>query len=186
MKEITKEELDKILANHALWLEDKTQGKCADFKNADLRGAHLEGANLRGAHLERANLCGAHLEGADLCRAHLEGAALCEAHLEGANLRGAHLEGSDLSEAHLERANLRGAHLEGANLDFTSLPLSCGGLGWYIDERIAIQLIYHLCSMHCNDEKIIEVQNNLLPLANQFLHVGIDCKQLEPIKVKSE
>jgi hypothetical protein len=172
MKKITKEELDKILKEHTLWLEDKTQGKCADFSNADLRWAHLEGVNLREAHLEKANLSEAYLE-----RANLYGV-----HLEGADLRGAHLEGVNLCWAHLEGANLRWAHLEGADIDFTLMALSCKGLNWKIDKRTAAQLAYHLCSMECDDEEFIAIQNFALPFANQFHRIEVDCNKLEAQK----
>ena len=56
------------------------------------------------------------------------------ANLCGANLRGANLCG----------ANLYGADLYGADLDFSAFPLWCGGLGVHIDDKQAIQLLYHL------------------------------------------
>jgi hypothetical protein len=139
---MTQKEIYEMLASHALWLEDRTQGKCADFNHANLRLAHLEGADL------------------------------CEAHLEGADLYAAHLEGANLRLAYLERADLYKAHLEGANLDFTSLSLSCKGLGWYIDKRIAAQLAYHFCSMKCTDWQVIAAQNALIGLANESHLIG--------------
>ena len=48
----TKEELDKILENHAHWIREDIEGwrnMRADLGGADLRGANLLGANLRGA-----------------------------------------------------------------------------------------------------------------------------------------
>ena len=43
-----------------------------------------------------------------------------------------------------ERANLRRADLSDANLDYSAFPLWCGGLNVNIDDRQAIQLLYHL------------------------------------------
>lgn len=77
-----REELDKILRLHELWLAGKKGGAKADLRNADLRGAILEGANLLVA-----DLGGANLEGADLSMANLRGT-----HLLGTNLRGANLD----------------------------------------------------------------------------------------------
>ena len=74
-------ELDEILQLHKMWLNDEEGGKCADLRDADLRGANLQDANLRGANLRDADLRGANLRGANL---------------RGANLRGANLRGADL------------------------------------------------------------------------------------------
>ena len=57
---MTKEELQGILADHALWLENK------GGKRANLQGAQLRWAQLQGAHLQGADLTGAALTGADV------------------------------------------------------------------------------------------------------------------------
>ena len=84
---MTREELNKILIDHAHWIREDCNGW--ENMRANLRGADLIGANLRGA-----NLIGANLKGADL---------------RGANLRGADLYGADLYGADLTGANLYGA-----------------------------------------------------------------------------
>ncbi len=128
-------------------------------------GSLVERADLRGADLREADLEGAKLLGADLRGADLEGVDLREA-----DLRGADLEGVDLREA-----DLRGADLEGANIDFSSLPLQCGGLNWKVDKRIMAQIAYHICSMDVmGDEELLEYQRRLLPLADQFHRIGAD------------
>ncbi|MGL6342018.1 MAG: pentapeptide repeat-containing protein, partial [Waterburya sp.] len=76
----------------------------AEPVKADFREANLWGAYLEGAYLLKANLWGAYLEGAYLLKANLWGAYLVEASLREANLREANLE-----RANLERANLWGA-----------------------------------------------------------------------------
>jgi len=98
-------DLEKILADHALWLRDKG-GSCADLSCADLSCADLSCADLSGANLSCADLSCADLSCADLSRAYLNGADL-----SGADLSGAYLNGADLS-----RANLNGADLSRANL----------------------------------------------------------------------
>jgi hypothetical protein len=113
------------------------------------------------------------LSRADLSRANLSGADLSRANLSGADLSGANLSGADLSRA----------NLSGANLDFSCMPLKCGGLKWHIDKRIACQLAYHLCSMQCDDSEYIRLRNLLLPFANQFHRVD-ECGVLEPIEEK--
>jgi hypothetical protein len=72
---------------------------------------------------------------ANLQNADLRGADLWNAKLQGADLQGAKLQGADLQGADLWNAKLRGANLWGANLDFSCLPLKCGGLGWMIDKK---------------------------------------------------
>ena len=47
----------------------------------------------------------------------------------------------------LFRSNLSGADLSGADLDFSQLNLSCRGLNFRIDERIAKQLVYHVVNL---------------------------------------
>lgn len=77
--------------------------------------------------------------------------------------------------------NLRGANLRGADLDFSCLPLRCGGLKWKIDVRLAAQLAYHLCSMQCSDSEYIKMRNSILDFANKFHRVN-ECGHLEKIE----
>jgi hypothetical protein len=174
MIEKDKETLQKTLENHSLWL------KGGGGERADLEGANLKGADLVDAGLEGADLVDAGLEGANL-----KGACLVDAGLKGANLKGAclvdaDLEGADLVDADLKGANLKGADLKGANLDFSMIPLRCGGLGWKIDTRIAAQITYHLCSMECGDPEFIRIRNTALDFANRF-HRAEECGLLVPV-----
>ena len=112
--------LYKIINNHQEWLlNNGEKGECADLSYADL----IE-ANLSHVHLIEADLSHVNLRGADL---------------RYADLRGADLRGADLNHADLREADLRGA-----NLDFSTLPLWCGGLDVHIDDRQATQILYHL------------------------------------------
>jgi uncharacterized protein YjbI with pentapeptide repeats len=117
-----KKELDLILEKHKLWLEDNSKGERADLSWANLREAELNGADLSGANLRGAIL-------------------------SGAILRGAILSEADLHVANLSGAILSGAILRGANLDFSQLNLSCKGLNFKIDERLAKQLVYHVVNL---------------------------------------
>ena len=149
---MTKEELDKVLESHEKWLDGDCGGKRADLCGADLRGADQRGADLRGADLRGANLRGANLRGANLIYA---------------NLRGANLNGADLLDA----------DLRGANIDYSAFPLWCGGLDVHIDDRIAIQLLYHLVrnvlySKNTSEElKSLLSQKEIVKVANQFHRV---------------
>jgi Pentapeptide repeats (8 copies) len=115
-------DLDKILAQHKLWLESGgTSGAQEDLARADLRnarlgGALLAGANLSGAVLYDADLGAANLSGADLSDASLTGARLSEANLNGADLRGAEIADADLRRASLHMTDLSGADLTGTDV----------------------------------------------------------------------
>jgi len=97
LREVSPEELAKILEAHRKWVE--SEGK--------------EG--------ERANLYRANLQGADLYRANLQGADLREANLQRANLYRANLQGADLFAANLQRADLFAANLQRAYLYWANL-----------------------------------------------------------------
>ena len=118
---------------------------------------------------KRADLYGADLSGADLSGADLRGADLIYANLRGANLRGADLNGADL---------------RGANIDYSAFPLWCGGLDVNIDDRIAIQLLYHLVrnvlySKNTSEElKSLLSQKEIVKVANQFHRVD-ECGRIE-------
>lgn len=76
-----------------------------------------------------------------------------------------------------ECANLRGANLRGADLDFSCWPLWCGSLGVHIDDKLAIQLLYHLIfnvdySKNISQEiKNVLLTDEIIELANKFHRV---------------
>jgi hypothetical protein len=76
-----------------------------------------------------------------------------------------------------ERANLSGADLSGANLDFSSWPLWCGSLNAKIDDRLTIQLVYHLLravsvsDSVSDDIKTAIMSDDLINIANKFHRV---------------
>ncbi len=83
--------------------------------------------------------------------------------------------------------NLGGADLSDADLDYSCWPLWCGSLTAQIDDRIAMQLLYHLCStiMHSlevsTDIKAVLLSQMVLDIANRF-HRADECGKLEPGK----
>ena len=89
MRKVTQEELNQILADHALWLYDQRTGERAQLKYADLSNTNLTGVDLSGANLFGINLSGANLSGANLSGANLIGVELSGAHLSYANFTGA-------------------------------------------------------------------------------------------------
>jgi len=117
-KKMEKERLNKVLEQHALWLQTRFDSEIKGAR-ADLRGADLRGADLRGA-----------------------------------DLSGANLSDADLSGANLSRADLSGADLRGADLDFSCMPLWCGSLLANMDDKQAIQILYHCLSVVKNSNNI--------------------------------
>lgn len=207
---MTKEELQKALASHERWLNDKPDGARLDLSGRDLQDADLRGANLDKANLRYAYLNGADLRDASLWHADLQGAILCHANLyhasmTKANLKGASLNDADLHYAYLTGADLRGADLygvnlgsatlddaclQGADLDYATLPLWCGSLNIKIDKRLAAQLLYHAlrAMQSCADEPDVAAvlaSESCLKLANQFHRVD-ECGAIEPLKQEDE
>jgi len=117
-----KEELQKILTEHALWLKSNgIKGTKANLSGADLSDADLTHANLYNANLSEADLTSANLTRADLTSANLTSANLTQADLTSANLTSANLTSANLTQADLTSANLIDADLTGANLSEADL-----------------------------------------------------------------
>ena len=57
-----------------------------------------------------------------------------------------------------QRADLSEADLSEADLYHCCLPLWCGGLRIILDRRQMAQLIYHFCSMECEDSEVLALQ----------------------------
>jgi uncharacterized protein YjbI with pentapeptide repeats len=71
-KKVSKEELEKILADHKKWINSSHQkGQSADLQGADLGEANLSGVDLSEANLKGSFLFGANLKGAKLTKANL-------------------------------------------------------------------------------------------------------------------
>ena len=111
-------------------------------------------------------------------------ANLCDANLHGADLHRANLCGANLHGADLHRANLHDADLCDADLDYSCLPLWCGGLDINIDDRIAVQILYHLVrnvigSINTSPEiKTLLSSNEIIAAANRF-HKSEECGSLD-------
>ena len=96
-----------------------------------------------------------------------------------ADLRDVNLQGADL-----RGADLRGADLRGANIDYAAWPLWCRSLDAYIDDRIAIQILYHLlrpvqASPYVSQEvKERLMTDDLIDLANRFHRVE-ECGEIK-------
>ena len=149
--------IKKILELHKKWLRNEDGGVRANLKDANLKGANLKGvnlsfANLSFANLKDADLSGAYLSNANFSCANLRSADFHDAYLGYADLKYAILTHANFRDTTLRHTNLNdtylgGADLTGANLDFSQLILSCKGLDFKIDERIAKQITYHLLNL---------------------------------------
>ena len=119
-KEVTPDQLRKIVANHARHLTMKSSPDSSSLK-ANLCKANLIGANLRGMDLSGANLYAANLWDANLSNANLSGADLRYVKFGQAILKDLDLSEANLSHAYLNGVNLSGVNLQDANLTETEL-----------------------------------------------------------------
>lgn len=95
------------------------------------------------------------------------------------------------TRANLRGADLRGANLSEANLDYSAFPLWCGALNVHIDDRQAVQLLYHLVrnvlySKNTSDElKNLLSQKEIVDKANEFHRVD-ECGKIEVEGTKND
>ena len=100
------------------------------------------------------------------------------------SLVGKKLCGADLRHIDFCNTDLRHADFRGANIDYSAFTLCCGGLCVHIDDRIAIQLLYHLVrnvlySKNTSEElKSLLGQKDIVRVANQFHRVD-ECGRIE-------
>jgi hypothetical protein len=157
-----REELNKKLESHLMWLNGDPKGRRAYFYRADLRGADFHEADLKGVDFREACLDTADLTGADLIGANLSGANLAKADFYKADLTRA-----DLSVANLSGANFSWANLFGA--DLTGTDLTGARLRW-IDLRRAI--LPQGCKYYSDLPK-----HNIIVI-HDFAHIGCYSRQL--------
>lgn len=105
------------------------------------------------------------------------------ADLSDVDLRGADLSDANLHGADLYSANLSDADLHGADLDYSAFPLWRGALKMHIDDRQAIQLLYHLVSNVLYSKNTSQTMKNLcsqkalVDKANEFHRVD-ECRRI--------
>ena len=184
---MTQAELNEILEKHKKWLNNEPGGERANLSGSDLSCSNLSRCNLSRCNLSHCNLsacdlCGSNLRGCDLRGSDLRGCNLRGCNLRGSDLRGCDLSGSDLRGCDLSGSNLSGSDLRGCNLDFSCLPLWCGSLYAYFDDRQIVQFVYHavrvgLRSPNVSDEVKTELRK-MAPLANRF-HRAEECGVIE-------
>jgi uncharacterized protein YjbI with pentapeptide repeats len=170
---ITTEQLKKILAKHAEWLADNSNGFRADLSYADLSSTDLVGVNLSYANMIGVNLSYAYLDNADLSYTRLDNADLSYTHLDNTNLSYTHLDNTNLSYANmidvnLSHADMRDANLTGVNMDYSSgIPLWCGGSKFKCDAKLIQQVLAHLCTLDCKNKEWVALRKAIRPFAKK-------------------
>ena len=156
--------LNEILDKHKKWLNGEESGERADLHDSILSSSDLRGSDMRSSILSSSDMRGSDMR--------------------GSILSGSILSGSDLSGSDLRGSNLRGSDMRGSDLDYSVWPLWCGSLKAHVDDRIAIQLLYHTLSVvqhspYVSDElKRALLTPGNIDAANRFHHVG-ECGKLE-------
>ena len=113
---------------------------------------------------EYADFHGGDLSGEDFSDEDIRGVDFHDANLYNVNFRF-----TDLYHTNLNRADMRRA-----DIDYASWPLSGGSLEAYVDDRIAIQLLYHTLSVvqhspYVSEEvKAKRLTPEIVSLANRF------------------
>ena len=178
------EELNEILKRHQAWLIGEEGGERADFQGESLPNTDLRHADLQHAILFETELQQAILEKAILYKTDLRFAVLLKSDLRKAFLRETNLRYANLEHADLHGANLYRADMRGTDIDYASWPMWRGSLEAYVDDRIAIQLLYHTLSVVQHSPYVSEdVKEKLLTpeivsLANRF-HRALECGEIK-------
>ena len=164
MKNISKEELNKILKKHEMWLRNEEGGECANLSYVDLRNADLTEVDLTDVTLRNANLKYANLRCADLRCANLK-----YANLRCADLTSANLEGVDLWNANLIDSKLVGIK---TNMNTIGYNLACPEEGSFIGYKKAGKCIVKLlipedakrssattAKCRCDKAKVLDIED---------------------------
>jgi len=112
LREFSREEMEEILTLHSKWVKSEgTEGQKANLRRTNLILDEIDfrEANLRVAHLNHSSLFKADFRGADLSGADLRETNLIDVDFRRAILRGANLEGI----RHISGMKLAGSNLDG-------------------------------------------------------------------------
>ena len=103
---------------------------------------------------------------------------------ERADMQYADMQGANMRGANMQDADMQGADMQGADIDYSCWPLWCGSLKAHVDDRIAIQLLYHALSVVQHSPYVSEnIKRTLLTpdvveVANRFHRVD-ECGELD-------
>jgi uncharacterized protein YjbI with pentapeptide repeats len=154
-----KEELDRILSDHAKYLSNSDKNLMADLRGVDLRGVDLRGVDLRYTDLRSVDLRYADLRYVDLRYTDLR-----YTYLRGAQLSGTQLGGADLRSVDLRGVDLRGAKNGDKELKKCKTVI---GLHWNImlfDEVVTVGCKEYTFKewLNFSNEEIQEMDRNAL------------------------
>lgn len=118
---MNRQEIQKLLHRHQMWLADRNTGERLNLRGASLTDIDLSMIDLTGAYLSRTDLTGANLYATNLYGVDFTESVLVEADLTGTNLCASDFIGADLSNANLSAADLRQVNFFWATLDNANL-----------------------------------------------------------------
>ena len=129
-KTISKEVLDAMLLEHALWLKDNKQGKCIELRGYnlnkhDLSGTDLSYADFTGTSFLESKLCGTNFTCAKLHNATFDLADMSEAVLDEAELYGASICHANLANVSAIKANFASCIMWNSKLNEASMAGAC-------------------------------------------------------------
>ena len=117
-------------------------------------------------------------------RANMQDANMQCADMQYANMQCANMQRTDMRHADMRSAKMQRTDMRGANIDYSAWPLCCGSLKAYVDDRIAIQLLYHTLSVVqyspyvSEDVKRTLLTRDVVDVANRFHRVD-ECWKLK-------
>lgn len=159
-----RKEFDEMMRLHEIWLNGEDGGRRATMQGADLRNVNMNRADMRGVNMQRANML--------------------HADMQYANMQCAKMQHADMRHADMRSAEMQRTDMRGANIDYSAWPLCCGSLKAYVDDRIAIQLLYHTLSVVqyspyvSEDVKRTLLTRDVVDVANRFHRVD-ECGKLK-------
>ncbi|AXU73015.1 TPA: pentapeptide repeat-containing protein [Clostridioides difficile] len=121
MKTISKQELEKTLEKHYLWLKNNNAGEKADLKELRLENIDLRGYCLSNIDFSWSDLINLNLEKADLENSIFNNSYLSDCSLKNSILKNADLSGASFRFCDLSNSDIRGANLENSNLEYATL-----------------------------------------------------------------
>lgn len=83
--------------------------------------------------------------------------------------------------ADLYGTNLRWADLRGANVDASCFPLWCGSFDIKCDDRLPIQLLYHIFRLDSPVSKALRKIPELVKMANEFHRINGDVQAIKEV-----
>ena len=159
-----RKEFDEMMRLHEIWLNGEEDGRCAIMQGEDLRNVNMNRADMRGVNMQRANML--------------------HADMQYANMQCAKMQHADMRHADMRSAEMQRTDMRGANIDYSAWPLCCGSLKAYVDDRIAIQLLYHTLSVVQHSPYVSEdvkaklLTPEIVSLANRF-HRALECGEIK-------